>query len=312
MERIVTRRLPDGTLCRVSPFHTCIKGLEDTVLCRDHDDYDAFAKIMCVSAWRKNVIIIIYAVVSNHCHGAVLAANQASAEAFIHDVKKVYSMWFSRKYGERNILHRIDAKALLLDTDWYVRNALAYIPRNALDNGCNINEYPWSGYRAMFSPRKEYDSLRIRPVSSLTKEERRKIMHTGDKLNDVPWLLDEHDALLPESFCDHRFLEQAFNNDQAFFLKVIGSQNVPDLKYQLEEKPYQMLPDTEMYKLTEEISQRWFKLSVGNLSVAQRIRLIPYLYHSNKTTAVQLARVLSLPREQVQRLIPKKSRSGGR
>ncbi|MBQ9411290.1 MAG: transposase [Bacteroidales bacterium] len=308
MERIVTRRLPDGSLCRVSPFHVCIKGLEDAVLCRDYDDYDAFVKIMCVSAWRKNVIIIIYAVVSNHCHGAVLAANQASAEAFIHDVKKVYSMWFSRKYGERNILHRIDAKALLLDTDWYVRNALAYIPRNALDNGCNINEYRWSGYRAMFSPNKEYDSLRIRPVSSLKKEERRKIMHTGDNLKGVPWLIDEHNALLPESFCDHLFLEQAFNNDQAFFLKVIGSQNVSDLKYQLEEKPYQMLPDTEMHKLTEDVSQRWFKQGVASLSMDQRIRLIPYLYRSNKTTVAQLARVLGLPREQVQRLIPKKSR----
>lgn len=243
MERIVTRRLPDGTLCRVSPFHVCIKGLEDAVLCRDYEDYDVFVKILCVSAWRTNVIIITYSVVSNHCHSAVLAKNQVSAEAFIYDVKKVYSMWFCRKYGEKNILHRIDAKALLLDTDWYVRNALAYIPRNALDNGCNINEYPWSGYRACFCRHNhQYDSLSVKPVALLTKRERKAIMHT----------------------------------------------------------------DTEMFKIAEEVSQRWFKNGVRDISKDQRVRLILYLYRSNKTTVAQLARVLGLSRDLIQRLLSQK------
>ena len=308
MERVVTRKMPDGRVCRVSPYHVCIKGLEQAVLCRDYDDYDAFVKIMCVSARRKNVIIIIYAVVSNHCHGAVLAVNQEDAEAFIDDVKKVYSMWFCRKYGERNILHRVDAKALYLDNDWYVRNVLAYIPRNAMDNGCNVNDYPWSGYRAMFTGVKVYDSLRVTPVARLKKREREQLMRTGEDLRDVTWLLDEHNALIPESFCDCKYLEQAFNGDQAFFLKVIGSQNVPDLQYRLEKKPYQMQPDTELYKIVEEMSQRWFKQSLAQLSVDMRVRMIPYIYHSNKTTAAQLARVLGLPREQVEGLIKQKGR----
>ena len=62
----------------------------------------------------------------------------------------MYSMWFSRKYGEKGVLRRIQTSAIWLDSDWYVRNALAYVPRNALDNGCNVDEYRWSGYSAMF------------------------------------------------------------------------------------------------------------------------------------------------------------------
>jgi len=307
MERTVTRRLPDGKLYRVNPFHVCIKGLEDAVLCRDREDYDVFVKVLCVSAWRTNVIIIIYAVVSNHCHAAVLAVNQDSAEAFINDVKKVYSMWFNRKYGENNVLHRIEAKALWLDSDWYVRNALAYIPRNALDNGCDINEYPWSGYRAFFCAHNSaYDSLAVRPVSMLKKRERRALMHTDCDLKNVPWLLDADDSLIPESFCDYQYLEQAFNNDQAFFLKVLGGQNTADMHYRLEEKPYKMQSDTEMYKIAGEVSLRWFKVGVGDLSKDQRVRLIQYLYRSNKTTVAQLARVLGLPKDLVQRLILKK------
>ena len=50
-----------------------MKGLESLILYRDDDDYDAMVKILCLCARRKNVIVIIYTVVSNHCHVAVLA-----------------------------------------------------------------------------------------------------------------------------------------------------------------------------------------------------------------------------------------------
>lgn len=256
MQRIAIRTLPDGSVCKVYPYHICIKGLEQTVLCRDSDDYDAMVKVICLSARRKNVIVIIYAVVSNHCHVAILAASQKNADAFAYDLKKVYSMWFSRKYQERNVLHRITVRALYLDTDWYVRNALAYIPRNALDNGCNIQEYLWSGYRAMFS--RELPKG-LKPVNSLSRRECRAILHTGDKLDQVPWFINSDGQLEPRSICDCLYLEQAFNNDQAFFLKTIGGQDTAQMKYDLEEKPYKMVSDSEMQKVANEVCLRWFQ-----------------------------------------------------
>ena len=95
-----------------------MEGLEKVILCRDDDDYDALIKMLCICAWRKNVIIVVYAVVSNHCHAAVLAANQADAHAFGQEVKRVYSMWFSQRYGESGRLQKVDVKAISLDTDW--------------------------------------------------------------------------------------------------------------------------------------------------------------------------------------------------
>ena len=150
MQRVVIRPLPSGKTCHVHPFHVCLKGTESSVLCRDDEDYDAMVKIIAVSSRRKDVIVVIYTVVSNHCHIVVLAPSQAEAFAFGEDVKRMYSMWFSRKYGEKGVLRRIQTSAIWLDSDWYVRNALAYVPRNALDNGCNVDEYRWSGYSAMF------------------------------------------------------------------------------------------------------------------------------------------------------------------
>ena len=47
-------------------------------------------------------------------------------------------MYFRHKYGEEGILRRVKVKALWLDNPFYLRNTLAYIPRNALDNGGDI------------------------------------------------------------------------------------------------------------------------------------------------------------------------------
>lgn len=125
MLRIAERVLPDGTRKKVQPFHISMEGMESLVLCRDDEDYDAMVKILCVASRRKNVIIIIYAVVSNHCHVAVLAKRQAEAHEYGQEVKRMYSMWLSRKYDVRRALKLVDVKAILLDNDWYVRNALA-------------------------------------------------------------------------------------------------------------------------------------------------------------------------------------------
>lgn len=299
MQRVAVRTLPDGSVRKLQPFHVCIKGLEDALLCRDDEDYDAMVKVICVSAWRHNVIVIIYTVLSNHCHIAVLAECHEAARAYGNDVKKVFSMWYSNRYAERGVLRRIDLKAIWLDSDWYVRNVLAYIPRNALDNGCNVNEYRWTGYRAMFN--RELQSC-FRLVRYMTSREKESIMHTGEKMNNVPWRVNSQNELEPASFCDSLYLEQAFSNDQSFFMKTIGNVNPVEMHYNLEERPYVMFPDSELFKSVEEISQRWFNKTVDSLSLEQKSRLIPYLFHTRKTTPRQLSRVLGIPPERISRL----------
>ena len=279
-----------------------MEGLEKVVLCRDDDDYDVLIKILCVCAQRKNVIIVVYAAVSNHSHIAVLAASQEHADAFGQEVKRMYSMWFSRRYGEQRVLQKMDIKAICLDTDWYVRNALAYILRNAMDNGYNVNEYRWSGYRAMFG--KDHKELTdSRSVARLSKQERRSIMHTGDKLDNVDWRLDMDGHLIPSSFCDHDYLEQAFENEQTFFLKTIGGQNAAEMKLKLVDNPRKMLNDSEFHKVVNETAERWFQTSLGHLSLNQKTRLIPYIRRTMRTTIPQLARTFGLERNTVTEIL---------
>lgn len=283
-----------------------MEGLERTILCRDEEDYDAMVKILCVSARRKNVILVIYAVVSNHCHAVVLARYQQDADDYGEEVKRMAAMWFSRKYGESGVLKGTDVKAICLDSDWYVRSALAYVLRNALDNGCNVNEYPWSGYRAMFS---QDVSKRVsaRQVSSLPRDEMRRIMHTADKLKDVPWLLDDSGRLIPSSICDSAYLEQAFGNDQSFFLRTIGSLNPAEMNQKLIDNPRMRLADSEFYKYVAAVSLRWFKAELSKLSLEQKARLIPYISRTMKTSVPQLARAFGLNRDVIRKMLGRPS-----
>jgi len=296
MRRIVQRMMPDGAVQYYWPFHVSMEGLETAVLCRDDDDYDAMVKIICVAAKRKNVIVIIYAVVSNHCHVAILAASQNDAEAYGSELKKIYSMWFSKKYREKRTLRSVNVKAIPLSNDWHVRNALAYIPRNALDNGCNVYQYPWSGFRAMFGGDKGDKAIK---VSALSKRDALEIMHTGINLDDAPWFLDREWHLVPSSFCDCAYLEQAFSNDQSFFMKTIGALNSADMKNQLVDAPRMMKSDGEFYKSVQDVCLRWYQTELSTIPEEKKIRLLLYIYHIMKTTVPQLSRVFGIPRERI-------------
>ena len=136
-------------------------------------------------------------------------------------------------------------------------------------------------------------------VASMTKEMRREVMHTGDKLTDVPWLVDDNGRLIPKSFCDFEYLEQAFEHDQTYFLKTIGGQNSAEMRHKLVEAPRHMLTDNEFLKIAEETSQRWFSSPIDQISIDRKIRLIPYLFRTVKTTVPQLSRVFGLSRDEV-------------
>ncbi len=294
------KRLPDGTERWVYPFHVCMEGMESRIICRDDEDYDTMVKTIAVSAYRRNVIIIIYAVVSNHMHAAILTAGYNEAIAFAEEVKKIYSMRFSHKYGEKKTLIGNRFTVKLLDSDWYLRNALAYIPRNAIDNGFGVTDYPWSGFRAMFRDKK--GNATGREVTKMTKREKRFFFHTDDDLSGTKWMIDDKGNLLPESFCDSAYLEQAFNGDMSFFLKAIGTVNSAEMRYKLADSGWDKQHDNEFYRTVSEITARWFGKAPGELSLEQKTRIIPYLTRSYRTTTTQLARVLNLTRQDVEKI----------
>ena len=300
-ERIVTRQLPDKTVSRVFPFHISLEGMESVLLCRDDEDYDTMVKYFHVCTWVNNVLVIIDIAMSNHGHASVLAVDYDAARRAGELIKKNYSQYLSWKYGEKRTLSRADVNVQYLDSDWYVRNTLAYIPRNALDAGASVDEYPWSSYRAMFSsaPR---DPL-SRKVSVLSRRDKESLLHTHADLSGVPWLLDRHGRLDPASACDREYLESAFHHDQAFFLKTIGTVNCAEMNQKLVTGPRRLQKDDAFYLTLSDIAERWFHKKIAELTMEMKSRMIPYVFRCYKTYPAQLARCLQLEVLQVEEIL---------
>ena len=302
-ERTCTRKLPDGSVRKVYPFHVSLEGMEQVVLCRDDEDYDVMVKYIFVCARRKNVIVVIYIAMSNHGHAAILAIGQKEADAFKEEWKRMYSLYFSHKYGERSVLGRTSAVALYLDSDWYVRNTLAYIPKNALDALSRVEDYKWSGYRGMFCRGNNVAGVRM--VRILTRREKESCFRTHDDLRDVPWQINANDELEPVSACDCGYLEAAFNHDQAYFLKTIGTVNMTEMQQKLVDGPRRRQNDSEMYKTIDNISDQWFHCALADLSMDRKARLLPYIFRSYRTGIAQLARCFGLEKAEVARMLGK-------
>lgn len=299
----VFRLLPDGVESVVFPFHMSMEGLERNVICRDDADCDAMVKSLCLCARRKNVIIIIYAVASNHAHAAVLARRMDDAMAFGHEVKRNYSTKFKNRYGENKVLRHTSVDVRAIDTVWYLRNVLAYIPKNAFDNGAtNLNDYKWTGFRAMFRQSKNGG---LRKVSDLQKREREKIMRTGDDLKTVPWMLNADNELEPFSFCDVGYFEKVYNNDHAFFLKCIGNVNLAEMTQKTVVATRKGMTDAELVKEVSSISNNWYGKEVHGLASEKKARILQYVKRSMKCGIPQLARVFGIDRDTVEVILGK-------
>lgn len=301
-ERNPYRELPDGTVTKVYPFHISLEGLENRVLCREDSDYDAFVKILCVCCRRKNVILIIYAVVSNHSHLVVLAPGQGEADACAEEIKRMFSMYYSRKYSDTCTMQGVDAMAIWLDNDNYLRNAIAYVVRNAMDNGATcIQEYKWTGFRGMFCGGRIPKEKHATRLAGLSVRDRRKIMHTGDNLSNVAWVINADKEIEPASVCDWQYVESAFKDDQSFFLRLVGGVNSSEMTQRLIDSPRIKRPDADFVRSVNELSQRWFQKDIHDLTDDKKARLVHIVSHSFRTDPSQLARAFELSRETVLR-----------
>ena len=302
-QRIVSRTLPDGTVAKVYPFHLSLEGLESNLLCRDEDDYDVVEKSMMVSAWVHNVIVVDHVVMSNHGHMCVLAANICQVNKMADALKQRCSMYIEKKYNERKVLIRTSTDVQLLDSDWYVRNVLAYIPRNVVELNVRVEDYPWCGHRAMFAGGVSQDGFCM--VSRMTRREKEALLHTHANLDKVPWQLDRDGHLVPITCLDWQYVEEAFNHDQAFYMKCIGAVNCAEMEQKLVLNHRAMQADSAFLLTVNDLAERWFHAKPFEMTVEQKIRLLPYLYRCYRTSVPQLARCLRMGRDEVERVVRK-------
>lgn len=290
------RTLPDGRTTYVRPFHISLEGLESALICRDEEDYDEMVKKILLCSVKCNVIVIIYAVVSNHAHIAVLCEGTDDAKKFADELKRTHSLWLRHKYGDERTLQRSNSDIRELDTVRYARNVMAYIPRNAVDaRATNISTYKWSGLRAMFCDGKI--PPHCKSANSLSAREMRAVFHTHVKAENG-WYINVDNELEPASFCDWRYLEDLFNHDQAFYMRILGDVDTASINYDIVARRHQ-LKDSDFLRVADDQSMLYFKKSVFQLTPKEKIRLITLLKHKVRLSTPQICRCLKIERSLV-------------
>lgn len=304
-QRIVTRTLPDRTVRKVYPFHISLEGMASVLLCRCEEDYDHLEKSFYIAALKANALVIIPIAMSNHGHACILAPQMQTAVLMGELIKKRHGQYLSWKYGEKAVLARTSVDVQYLDSDWYVRNALAYVPRNALEAGSRVEDYRWSGYRGMFTGGRCPQG--IRSVAAMSRREREALFRTHEDLSQVPWMVNIDGNVEPASACDYTYLESAFNHDQAFFLKTIGSLDPAEMRQKLILDKRNRQTDTQFLATVSHLAEKWYRKSIPELTMDMKARLVSYLYRAYRTNPKQLARCLQLSPEMVSEYLPRRS-----
>jgi hypothetical protein len=241
---------------------------------------------------------------SNHVHVTILAPDQVAADAFAIEIKRMFSMFFAWKYGRNKVLKYLDNSAFYLDSNSYLRNSVAYTLKNSLDAGCKVDQYQWSAYRALFPSGPAKGLL---PVSRLSSREVEKIFHTNMDISSTGWKIDDKNRLDPASACEASYAEAAFGNDISYFYRALGMTDIAVMDARFMDGPRTRLNVQDFFRLVSDTAGRWFNRTVDELSLENKTRLVPYLYHVAKTTPAQLARGLGLEKTMVERLVKPRS-----
>lgn len=299
--RIIEIRDNNGKWIKMYPFHISSPGL-DKLIFKSEEDLTVASNFIIIQALRFGVQVIAFVVMNNHLHVLILAPDYDSAQKYSDGLKQVlsHSLSYRNKEHEHTFLN-IDFKPLLIQDDHHLRNTICYIPRNSLDTGIPVEEYSWSSYRAYFRGGKIPESA-IR-VSDLPKRQVRRILRTDIDLSHTGWYMNRQGMLEPVTTCNWRYAESAFYNDLSFFVRVMGGVRDEEMEQINVTNRYKKLNDRDFFKVASKRSQELFNSSISDLVMEQRIRLLKILYYSYCTTVPQLARCMSLPKEQIAKIL---------
>lgn len=297
MREITLKELYDGNF-----YHVCTEGLETEVIMRDEEDFIVARNYLALSAWRENVFVLAFCIMSNHVHILAGAKNRRDVQNFIRHFKQIYSTYLHNKYGVVNALKGQPECIAIISDIKYLRNCIAYILRNPVSaKVCRrIDEYPWSSYKAYFST----DNSSKLPITSLKGRQRRKVLKTRMNIDDCPYRIDVKGSISVDSFVRTDLVHLAFNRSGRLFLYYLGSCNDAQMEYELTSRPLVQSNDHDLLMSAEKVVVQQFKgRTIAMLTSSEKCSIIKYLFFNHKSTIPQLSRILGLPRELVRKVL---------
>lgn len=286
-------------------FHVCSKGKESGLLFQNDEDFKTALDITAIAAYCCGISIYAYCLMSNHVHFIVSASNLSDVAGFISRFKRSYSMHCRNKYSVSGILRRVGISIKKIDSVSYLKNCVAYLLRNPIEARAakNADCYRWSSYACYFGQDSAQKGIAFRPLSSFSRRVLKNLLKTHADIADSGILLSEDGHVFPGSFVKTSLIEQIFDNSRENMSRYIAKVNYYAMEYELTYSDNTSIPDLKLLKVVSKLSQDWFGENINDIGEKDRIRLIGVLKRKYKATPGQIARVLSLDREMVFKIV---------
>ena len=288
----------EGCFFTGGPFwHLCTPGQSTEVLFRTVEEFIICINLIAAVQRQTNVIILTFAVMSNHLH-FILECDEASAQAFFDALKRKLRRWFVSS-GRYVKLDEFKCELIRIDNLQSVRNEIVYVNRNGFlaNKAYTPFSYPWGAGYLYYGYIPDNGVL----FSSLSRRVQESIIHgrTDDIYHD---LLVDGEMVMPGSFCDiergmalfrdgHQYLSRLSKSFEAYseIAKRIGDTVV--------------LSDEELYSVIRIISKKQYPdMSLTMLPISYKLELAKRLRSQYNASEGQLQRMLRLDRNIVKEL----------
>lgn len=277
-------------------YHICTNALRSSLLFRDSEDYITGINYLALCAFiYQNIEILAYCMMSNHLH-IVVKGDAETGKKFMTGFKRRYSLWMTKKYNEYKTLKNVPAIIKVIDNKEYLKQVIAYVLRNPVAAGINVNpfEYKWSSAGAYFGH--DEGGLADRSVNNnLRLNESRRLFKTKTRIPESinPVTISGHTVDM-KSFVNYIEVEGLFRTSKAF-MYFMAKDLDSEIESQLNMRKKMVFQDSFVAKAVVGICEERFNVShVNDLNVADRCMLISTLKRRFNSSPKQIARVLNL------------------
>jgi putative transposase len=130
-------------------YHVMSRGNRKSIIFHDDDDRRFFLTTMARVALLYDVLIDATCLMNNHYH-LILETPRANVSDAIRDLNGIFARRSNRKYGQTGHVFGDRYRALLIQSESYLKRAARYVVRNPVRAALvkEATDWPWSSYRS--------------------------------------------------------------------------------------------------------------------------------------------------------------------
>lgn len=265
--------------------------LTDRIWFKDDEDFKTGMNIVATLSTMVDLFIISFILMSNHVH-FILGCNRHLADRFITRFKKMYSQYYSKKYGTSALLHRngVDIRPLHIGDESFEKG-LAYVLMNSVAaNIClHPSAYPWGTGNCFFRNGPGHASR----IGNMSGRERIKLLHSKIPVPE-DYAVDERGFIDPVSYVPVKFVESVFRTPKRLNWFIQTSSKAK----RITEVP--SFNDQLISAAVRDLSVSLFrKPRIDNLDDSQKAELLRQIRYRFSADPAQIARVCEVPYEKV-------------